>query len=84
VIDLRRVPPGDRLWLGKCVRGILVDEEFGADIMRNAARHGYVTALSTEKTGSEEFEFEYGTAFAKHTSKRFSQPSRRGSSRFLA
>ena len=46
--------------------GILVDEEFGADIMRNATRHGYVTALSTEKSGSEEFEFEYGTAFAKH------------------
>ena len=59
--------------------GILVDEEFGADIMRNATRHGYVTALSTEKSGSEEFEFEYGTAFAKHTSKRFSQPSRRRS-----
>lgn len=46
--------------------GILVDEEFGADILRNAARNGYVTALSTEKSGSDEFEFEYGTAFAKH------------------
>ena len=46
--------------------GILVDEEFGADIMRNAVRHGYVTALPTEKSGSDEFEFEYGTAFAKH------------------
>ena len=46
--------------------GILVDEEFGADIMRNAARNGYVTALSTEKSGSEEFEFEYGKAFARH------------------
>lgn len=46
--------------------GILVDEEFGADILRNAARNGFVTALSTEKSGSEEFEFEYGTAFAKH------------------
>jgi len=46
--------------------GILVDEEFAADVMRNATRHGYVTALSTEKSGSDEFEFEYGTAFAKH------------------
>lgn len=46
--------------------GILVDEKFGADILRNAARNGYVTALSTEKSGSEEFEFEYGTAFAEH------------------
>jgi myo-inositol catabolism protein IolC len=46
--------------------GILVDEEFAADILRNATRHGYVTALSTEKSGSEEFEFEYGASFAKH------------------
>lgn len=46
--------------------GILVDEEFGADILLNAARNGYVTALSTEKSGSNEFEFEYGMAFAKH------------------
>lgn len=46
--------------------GILVDEEFGADILRDAAEHGYVTALSTETSGSEEFEFEYGDAFAAH------------------
>src|SRR2546425_3825934 len=46
--------------------GILVDEEFGADILRNAARNGFVTALSTEKSGSEEFEFEYADAFAQH------------------
>jgi len=46
--------------------GILVDEEFGASILRDAIEHGYVTALSTEKSGSDEFEFEYGTAFAEH------------------
>ncbi|MDQ3187915.1 MAG: DUF2090 domain-containing protein [Pseudomonadota bacterium] len=46
--------------------GILVDEEFGAGILRDAAGHGYVTALSTEKSGSDEFEFEYGDAFAEH------------------
>ncbi len=46
--------------------GILVDEEFAADVMRNATKHGYVTALSTEKSGSDEFEFEYGDSFAKH------------------
>jgi myo-inositol catabolism protein IolC len=48
------------------VAGILVDEEFGAEILRNARSHGYVTALSTEKSGSDEFELEYGAAFAKH------------------
>ncbi|MGH7572582.1 MAG: 2-deoxy-5-keto-D-gluconate 6-phosphate aldolase domain-containing protein [Gemmatimonadota bacterium] len=46
--------------------GILVDEEFGASILREAARNGYVTVLSTEKSGSDEFEFEYGTEFVKH------------------
>jgi myo-inositol catabolism protein IolC len=46
--------------------GILVDEEFGADILLDASRNGYVTALSTEKSGSDEFEFEYGDAFAQH------------------
>jgi myo-inositol catabolism protein IolC len=46
--------------------GILVDEEFGAAILRDAIEQGYVTALSTEKSGSDEFEFEYGTAFAEH------------------
>jgi len=45
---------------------ILVDEEFGADILRDAVTRGYMTALSTEKSGSNEFEFEYGAAFAEH------------------
>jgi myo-inositol catabolism protein IolC len=46
--------------------GILVDGEFGAEILRNAARNRFVTALSTEKSGSEEFEFEYGMEFENH------------------
>jgi myo-inositol catabolism protein IolC len=46
--------------------GILVDEEFGSGILRDAAEHGYVTALSTEASGSDEFEFEYGDDFAEH------------------
>jgi len=46
--------------------GILVDEEFGADILRDAKSRGYITALSTEKSGSDEFEFEYGAEFERH------------------
>ncbi|MEO6958520.1 MAG: DUF2090 domain-containing protein [Burkholderiaceae bacterium] len=46
--------------------GLLVDEEFGALILRDAAQKGYITALSTEKSGSDEFEFEYGDQFATH------------------
>jgi 5-dehydro-2-deoxygluconokinase len=46
--------------------GILVDEQFGADILRDAAARGYTSAYPVEKSGHEEFEFEYGDDFAKH------------------
>jgi 5-dehydro-2-deoxygluconokinase len=43
-----------------------VDEQFGAAILRDAASHGYTTACPVEKSGQEEFDFEYGEEFAKH------------------
>src|SRR5579863_9921204 len=46
--------------------GILVDEEFGAAILRDAASHGAITCMPTEKSGQEEFEFQYGEDFARH------------------
>jgi myo-inositol catabolism protein IolC len=46
--------------------GILVDEQFGADILRDAAAHRYVTACPAEKSGQDEFDFEYGDDFARH------------------
>ena len=46
--------------------GILVDEQFGAAILRDARTQGYVTACPAEKSGQEEFDFEYGEEFAKH------------------
>jgi 5-dehydro-2-deoxygluconokinase len=46
--------------------GILVDEQFGAEILRDAAANGYTTACSAEKSGQEEFDFEYGEDFARH------------------
>src|SRR2546428_458615 len=46
--------------------GILVDEQFGAAILRDAAAQGYVTACPAEKSGQEEFDFEYGEDFAQH------------------
>jgi myo-inositol catabolism protein IolC len=46
--------------------GILIDEEFGADILRDATQRGYITALSTETSGSDEFEFEFGDEFGEH------------------
>jgi myo-inositol catabolism protein IolC len=46
--------------------GILVDEQYGADILRDAAQHGYVTACPAEKSGQDEFDFEYGDDFDHH------------------
>jgi myo-inositol catabolism protein IolC len=46
--------------------GILVDEQFGATILQNARMNGYTTACPAEKSGQDEFDFEYGDEFAKH------------------
>jgi len=46
--------------------GILVDEQFGAAILRDAASKNIVTACPAEKSGQAEFDFEYGEEFASH------------------
>src|ERR1051325_2287903 len=46
--------------------GILVDEKFGAAALRDRAARGYITCVSTEKSGQDEFDFEYGDDFARH------------------
>src|SRR5262245_9032899 len=35
--------------------GVLVDEQFGAEILRDAARRRYITAAPAEKSGQDEF-----------------------------
>lgn len=45
---------------------ILIDEEFGAAILRDAKAHGYVTCAPVEKSGSEELIFEYGDRWQEH------------------
>jgi len=49
--------------------GILVDEQFGAAILRDAKSNGFTTACPAEKSGQEEFDFEYGADFAQHIEK---------------
>jgi myo-inositol catabolism protein IolC len=49
--------------------GILVDEQFGAAILEDATKHGYCTACPAEKSGQDEFDFEYGEDFGKHIEK---------------
>jgi 5-dehydro-2-deoxygluconokinase len=46
--------------------GILVDEQFGEAILKDAAKHGYSTSCPAEKSGQDEFDFEYGEEFGKH------------------
>lgn len=50
----------------KAAAGVLVDEAFGAAILRDARARGFVTALSVERSGSDEFFFEYGDDYAAH------------------
>jgi 5-dehydro-2-deoxygluconokinase len=46
--------------------GILVDETFGAAILRDASKQEFITACPAEKSGQDEFNFEYGTDFGRH------------------
>jgi myo-inositol catabolism protein IolC len=46
--------------------GILVDEQFGKAILEDATQHGYSTSCPAEKSGQDEFDFEYGEDFGKH------------------
>jgi myo-inositol catabolism protein IolC len=46
--------------------GLLVDEQYGADIARTAKSEGYLLAMPVEKSGQDEFDFEYGDQFGEH------------------
>jgi myo-inositol catabolism protein IolC len=46
--------------------GVLVDEQFGADIARDAKAGGLALAMPVEKSGQEEFDFQYEEGFGDH------------------
>lgn len=46
--------------------GVLVDEEMGADVARDAHAQGYRFAMPVEASGKDVFEFEFGDEFGKH------------------
>jgi 5-dehydro-2-deoxygluconokinase len=50
----------------KAKAGILVDEQFGAAVLRDASAGGYITCAPVEKSGQAEFDFEYGDAWGAH------------------
>ncbi|HEX5901871.1 MAG TPA: DUF2090 domain-containing protein [Actinomycetota bacterium] len=46
--------------------GVLVDEQFGADIARDAKGAGFRLAMPVEKSGQDEFDFQYDEGFGEH------------------
>jgi myo-inositol catabolism protein IolC len=46
--------------------GVLVDEQFGGDVPRQAKAHGLKLAMPVEKSGQDEFDFQYGDDFGAH------------------
>ncbi|HWE08131.1 MAG TPA: DUF2090 domain-containing protein [Solirubrobacteraceae bacterium] len=46
--------------------GVLVDEQFGGEIPKRAHEEGLKLAMPVEKSGQNEFDFEYGDDFGAH------------------
>src|SRR3978361_1301167 len=49
-----------KLGLDASSAGVLVDEQFGSDIPELAAKEGLSLTMPAEKSGVNEFQFEYG------------------------
>jgi myo-inositol catabolism protein IolC len=49
--------------------GVLVDEQFGGSIPAETREHGLKLATPVEKSGQNEFDFEYGDDFGAHIEK---------------
>jgi 5-dehydro-2-deoxygluconokinase len=49
--------------------GVLVDEQFGGDIPAQAKEHNFKLAMPVEKSGQNEFDFQYGDDFGAHIEK---------------
>src|ERR1700733_12129289 len=52
--------------LDAAATGVLVDEQFGGDIPEQAHAAGLKLAMPVEKSGQNEFDFEYGADFGAH------------------
>jgi myo-inositol catabolism protein IolC len=46
--------------------GVLVDEQFGSDVPEKAKEGGLKLAMPAEKSGQDEFDFQYGDEFGDH------------------
>ena len=52
--------------LDAAATGVLVDEQFGGDIPRQAREQGLKLSMPVEKSGQNEFDFQYGADFGEH------------------
>ena len=55
--------------LDAAATGVLVDEQFGGDIPEEARAEGLKLAMPVEKSGQNEFDFQYGADFGAHIEK---------------
>jgi 5-dehydro-2-deoxygluconokinase len=55
--------------LDKDASGVLVDEQFGGTIPQQAKEQGFKLAMPVEKSGQNEFDFQYGDDFGAHIEK---------------
>jgi myo-inositol catabolism protein IolC len=46
--------------------GLLVDEQFGSGVAREARARGHLLAMPVERSGQDEFDFEFGDDFGQH------------------
>jgi myo-inositol catabolism protein IolC len=46
--------------------GVLVDEQFGSDVPEQAKKHGLKLSMPVEKSGQNEFDFQYDEQFGEH------------------
>jgi len=60
---------GVKLGVPMSAATILVDENFGSEVISDAVSKGFMVAVSTEKSGQKEFDFEYGNEFGEHLNK---------------
>jgi myo-inositol catabolism protein IolC len=55
----------DAGWVPREAAGVLVDEQYGDRVAREAKAGGYMLAMPVEKSGQDEFDFQYGEQFGE-------------------
>ncbi len=46
--------------------GVLIDEMYGAELLKRAKHRGVTVSVTTEQSGQKEYHFEYGHSFLSH------------------